>query len=301
MPTDPLETTPAHSRSWLRALAVPIILFALGGVAIAWLLTQTQAGRDFVSPPAPQVASQPPGTVKLMPVAPAPALVPPAISVDVATRIASLEARLAQLEARGGGSSGSSRADSLFTLLAARRALEHGSPLGGIETELTNRFGNVRPRAVSAVLAAARQPSSLAMLTQQLRDLAPALAGVAPDDGWWSKFTGAFSNLVVVRDASTPGGDPALRLENAQKLLAAGQVEAAISQISALPERARAADWMAAARRYAEAQQALDELDEAALAPAMPTTAPVPPPTLVIPPPATVVPKADKTVPTETL
>ncbi len=283
MTIEPPEPAPEKRRSWMKMLAFPIILFLLGAIAIAWLLTQTKTGRDFVTQPGltPQAtapAAPEPGAITIVPQTPPAALMPAPAPTDMPGRIASLEARIAELEARGPGSSGSARADAMFSLFAARRSIEHGLPLGGIETEMTSRFGTAHPRAVSAVLAAARQPTSLPLLTQQLRELAPNLNGGPAAEDWWGQFTNSLSNLIVVRDTSKPGSNPTQNIADAQKLLSAGQVEAAISQISVLPERARATDWMAAARRYAEALKALDELDEAVLAPAMPVAASVEPP-----------------------
>lgn len=265
------------SRSWIRMLAFPFILFLLGGAAIAWLLTQTEAGRSLVAaPPAPQsepaqtlAAPQVPAVTPPVPLPPAP------VPVDMASRIASLEARIAQLEARG-TSGGSSRADALFAVFSARRALERGAALGAIETELNSRFGTAHPRAVAAISTAARQPTSIGLLTQQLRDLAPTLSNNGGQADWWSRFTNGLSNLIVIRDSSEPSLDPEQRITAAERLLTAGQVEGAISQISALPQRAQATNWMASARRYAEAMRALDELDAASLAPPAPVVVPPP-------------------------
>ena len=48
-------------------------------------------------------------------------------------------------------------------------------------------------------------------------------------------------------------------------LLRSGQIEAAIAEVAKLPDSALARDWMTVARRYAEAQAALDQIEQAAL------------------------------------
>ena len=45
-----------------------------------------------------------------------------------------------------------------------------------------------------------------------------------------------------------------------------GQVEAALAEAQTLPGAGRAANWVAAARRYVLARRALDRLEDAAIA-----------------------------------
>lgn len=283
---DQSSTEAPVRRSWFRMLAFPFILFLLGGAAIAWLLTQTDAGRALVAPPSAQqlAASDTIEPAAVPQVTPAPVPLPAAPPIDMTTRIASLEARIAQLEARGSGG-GSARTDAYFAVFSARRAIERGVALGAVETELNARFGTAHSRAVAAIANESRQPTSPALLTQQLRDLAPALSGGQSAD-WWEKLKSGFAEIIVVRDSREPSLDPKERIAQAEKLLATGQIEAAISQISALPQRAQAVNWMASARRHAEALNALEELEAASLAPSVAPVEPESPARVIIMPPA---------------
>jgi thioredoxin-like negative regulator of GroEL len=83
---------------------------------------------------------------------------------------------------------------------------------------------------------------------------------------------------------------PTDRLARARRLLEAGQVEAARAEVARLPGAAQAGNWMAAARRYVVARQALDVIENTALIgqAGQPQPAPV-----VIPAPVIVTPAPD--------
>ncbi|MDB5694097.1 MAG: hypothetical protein JWO81_3160, partial [Alphaproteobacteria bacterium] len=55
------------------------------------------------------------------------------------------------------------------------------------------------------------------------------------------------------------------RLRRAERALDAGQVEVALLEVLRLPGRDNAQDWIALARRYVAARQALDTIETAAL------------------------------------
>jgi hypothetical protein len=69
----------------------------------------------------------------------------------------------------------------------------------------------------------------------------------------------------VVRREDSPSPQPQRRLERARLFLESGRTEAAISEVRNLPNAARAAGWIADAQRYANAQQALELLETAAI------------------------------------
>jgi hypothetical protein len=155
------------------------------------------------------------------------------------------------------------RAETLLIVLAARRAIERGLPLGGLDAQLQQRFGSTR--AVMIVRATARQPVTLEDLRQGLDAIGPAAVAGA-SDGWLATLHRELGSLVVLRRAGTPSPRPAEHLARARRLLDQGQVEAARAEVALLPGADDAANWMAAARRYVLARQALDALETAALA-----------------------------------
>ena len=69
----------------------------------------------------------------------------------------------------------------------------------------------------------------------------------------------------MIRHDDGKTSTPDQRLDHAKLLLRSGQVEAAIIEVGKLPASAQARDWMVAARRYADAQAALDVIEQAAL------------------------------------
>jgi hypothetical protein len=107
--------------------------------------------------------------------------------------------------------------------------------------------------------------------------LVPSLS--SEGGGWWDRLTAGLSGLVSVRSASTKPNDPAQLLDHAQKALAAGRVGEALSDVVNLPNRSVASAWMSKARRYAEAQRALDALEASAF-----EGEAVPPPPQIVPP-----------------
>jgi hypothetical protein len=192
----------------------------------------------------------------------------------LAGQIAALEARAAALSAGAQAAGGQAfRAEALLTVVATRRALDRGVGLGALEGQLLARFGPTHPRAVETVRTAAREPVTLEDLRQGLDATgANAAAGVA--DGWLDSLRRELGTLVVLRRAGTPSPLPADHLARAKRLLGAGQVEAARAEVAQLPGAMDAAGWLAAARRYVLARQALDVLESAALAPPPPAALP---------------------------
>ena len=251
----------------LGAVSVLVAAVLLTGLFIGILL-----GRRGV--PREQIGEAPALTQPLAsnPAAPPAAIeTPPTDLTTLAGRETALSGQIAALEARlaaltdtadaAGGQAG--RAEALLTALAARRALDRGLPLAGLEAQLHARFGNVR--AVAIVAAAARQPVTLEDLRQALDAIGPAAAsGVS--GGWVAAARRELGSLVVLRRAGSPSPRPAEHLARARRLLDQGQVEAARAEVAQLPGADDAANWMDAARRYVLARHALDALETAALA-----------------------------------
>jgi hypothetical protein len=181
-------------------------------------------------------------------------------------RVAAMEQRLARLDLQSQAAAGNAaRAEGLLVTFAARRSLERGVPLGYLADQLRLRFGDGQPNAVRTVIEVSRNPVTLDRLIARLDGLAPELAEAPPEEGVLSGLTRELSELFVVRREDSPSPQPARRLERARLFLESGRADAAISEVRNLPNAPAAADWIADARRYAAAQQALELLETAAL------------------------------------
>jgi hypothetical protein len=198
----------------------------------------------------------------------APAVDPAAL----VTREAALAAQLAALEARtaavatdaAAAGTQATRAEALMVAFATRRAIDGGTPLGYLEEQLRSRFVAAQPRAVAVLIQAARHPVTIPGLRQGLDTIAPNLQSVSGHD-WFADTRRELRNLIVLREEGTPSTAPAPRLARAQQFLDDGQVDAARAEIARMPGAAQAGNWLAAARRYALAHQALDVIEAAAI------------------------------------
>ena len=197
-------------------------------------------------------------------------------TIDLAAlsgREAELGAKISELEARSGAidhdaqraSAYATRSEGLMVAFAARRALDRGLNLGYLEEQLRNRFGTSQPAAVATIAQAAREPVTLEDLRAGLDGVSPELMTGAASNGWVQSFRAEIGNLLVVRKSGTPSSLPVDRVGRARRLLEAGQVEAALAEVSRTPGAARAARWTGAARRYIGARRALDAIETAAI------------------------------------
>jgi hypothetical protein len=289
---DPIESgAPARRRHLLRRLALPGIAFLLGLGVMGYLLAHWDAGARLLGV-TPAEAPQPPAPaprpaepqVQIEPVAPPPAAGEPGAVTgdpDLGRRLAALEQRFGQIASSSRVAVGSAdRTEALLVAFAARRALDRGVALGFLEPMLRQRFAGTQPQAVGAIIAAARQPVTLTQLEAELERLGPQLTGAPPDQSWWGAFTSELGSLIVVRRADTPSTEPSQRLERAKRWLQAGEVASAVAEVQRMPGHDHGADWVARARRYAVAHQALDAIETAALlephAPPQPQPQPAP-------------------------
>ncbi len=274
---DPIETASLPPRRpFLRKAALPAIFFLLGLGVMGYLLAHWQAGARLLGvapadPPAPaaaQPAAQPQPQQPLVQYEPPPAN--PAqpgtpAEQDFARRLAALEQRFGTLDTSSRVAVGSAdRTEALVAAFAARRAIDRGVALGFLERMLQLRFPG-QPRAVGAIIAAARQPVTLAQLQSELENLGPQLMGAPPSQSWWGAFRDELGSLIVVRRADTPSAGPGQRLDRAKRWLQAGEVAAAVAEVQRMPGREYGAEWVMRARRYAVAHQALDLIETAAL------------------------------------
>jgi len=269
----------------LRWLIVIVIAFVAGSIAMGWLLTHWDKAATYLGrPAAPQPLAAP---------APVPAprpLVTPQDAAQLDARVADLEARIGQIDVRAQAAVGNAdRAEGLLVAFAARRALDRGIPLGYIEALLRARFGDSQPQAVATIISAARQPTTLDMLQSGLAEIAPTLSGPPPQNSWWTALRRELGSLVVVRRTGALPTEPAERVKRAMMLTESGHVDEALAEVARLPVRDEAIPWIAAARRYVAARNALDVIETAAL---------LTPRDPVTPPPAkAAVPLADKPAP----
>jgi uroporphyrinogen-III synthase len=272
-------------RPWLQPLLIGLGAFALGLVAMAWLLLRWDAvGRYLgIVPEQPVVAEAQPAIAEQRPLltgAPAGAPADP----NVAQRLAVLEQRLGELGTDARTAVGNAdRAEGLLVAFAARRAIERGVGLGYLEGLLRQRFDETQPEAVGTIIAFAQAPVTLQQLQLGLAEAGPRLTGAASGQNFLQAISAELANLVVVRREGTLSTDPRERLARATARLEAGQVEEALQEVLRLPGRENGRDWINAAQRYVAARQALDAIELAALVeprmPPQPVPAPQPAPT----------------------
>lgn len=266
--------TPERRRPWMP-LVLLFAAFLLGGVGAVVAMRHWPAFDRLVHP---QPAMPTDGAPKLRIVLP-PSAAPS--EQQLARRLATLEARVSDIDARAAEASGDAdRAEGLLVAFAARRALDRAQPLGYIEGLLRERFGGTDPLAVAQIIAAAQRPVTIAQLQDELEVLRPVLVTHAPDEGWWRTVRTELGSLFVVRRAEQPSQVPADRMARAEHALDNGQVDAAAAEVARMPGATRAQDWMAQARRYTLARNALDRIETSAL-----LAPPASPPPLVAPKP----------------
>lgn len=253
-----------------RQSAVPMIILTLlafavgvGGTIWAWPLIQKQ--RD----------APPQGVVPR-----SPASLPSAVPVRNDTRTAlsaqagqMLDGRVMQLEERlnrimveaQAASGNAARAEGLLVAFAARRALDSGQPLGYIEGQLRLRFGQAQPRAVAAIINAAREPITLVDLRAGLVGIGDGLTKPPAGASWWDMVAREARELMTIRREATPSPRPEVAMERALRYIDSGRVGAALTEVEHMPGSRIADGWVQAARRYMEARRALDLIETAAI------------------------------------
>ena len=265
----------APPRSKLSAtLLLLIIAFVAGGLAAGWAIIRYDLDRavPFVDDSGKQSTSDqsrastlksPDGTI-------ATASVPPMLTPEaeraLAGRVADLEYRLSQINIQAEAASGKAvRAEGLLIAFAARRALDRGSQLGYIEGQLRLRFGSSQPRAVRTIIAASRQPVTLEQLQGGLNDLSQSVTLGKRDGDMWRAAERELRELFVLRKEGSPSPAPTQRLERARRFTQAGNIEAAIAEVTKLPGADVATVWLEQARQYQDVRDALDLIENAAI------------------------------------
>jgi len=252
-----------RTNNWTAKLAWGLLLLVAGAALATWGLSRWDSGARFFG-----VAPRQPLKVVTRSVAPAPKPqpAPQSLAAADASRISTLETRLANLENTARAAVGSAgRADAMLVAFAARRAIDRGVALGYLEPLLVQRFGGQHQAAVATVITASRDPVKLDSLVSEYEALAPALRGGGPDEGWWDAFRRELGTIVSVHRADTPSPQPQARYDRALAKLESGEVDAALAETMRLPGAANAGPWIVRARRYIAAHRALDEIESGAL------------------------------------
>jgi len=252
-----------RTNNWTAKLAWGLLLLVAGAALATWGLSRWDSGARFFG-----VAPRQPLKVVTRSVAPAPKPqpAPQSLAAADASRISTLETRLANLENTARAAVGSAgRADAMLVAFAARRAIDRGVALGYLEPLLVQRFGGQHQAAVATVITASRDPVKLDSLVSEYEALAPALRGGGPDEGWWEAFRRELGTIVSVHRADTPSPQPQARYDRALAKLESGEVDAALAETMRLPGAANAGAWIVRARRYIAAHRALDEIESGAL------------------------------------
>lgn len=256
-------------------LGVAALSFLLGGGLVGWLVydgklswndpeVREAPARLVPSPSAvgPTATASPTTIPNLTP----PVVSPPALTAGIEQRMAQIEQRLNTLDLRAQAATGNAaRAEGLLIALASRRAIERGMPLGSLADQLRLRFGDAQPKTVQLVIDGAKTPITIVQLDAGLEALAIQLTKATADETGWSRFSNQISNMFVVRRTDSATVRPELQLDQARLLLRSGQTDAAADLIAKLPGAAAASSWIGEARRFAGVQQALDQLEAAAI------------------------------------
>ncbi|WP_448662712.1 hypothetical protein ACG3SL_18975 [Sphingomonas sp. CJ20] len=261
----------------------------LSGLAFAGGIAVTAAAFQLGGALSPRATTPAPVATTAAPVPQTPAAQASTLAT-LDAREAELSGRLDQLSMRLRDTEGSARAASgyatraerLMIAFAVRRAIERGQPLGPLEAQLRARFGDAHGEAVGAILRAAAEPVTIEDLRLALDTIAPRLIN-APDDSLWMHVRRLVGDLVVLRPADAPSPRASDRLRRARRTLDAGQVEAALGEVSHLPGvNAAGSSWVAAARRFVAARHALTEIEQAAIEAPL-ATPPLEPPVATTP------------------
>jgi hypothetical protein len=162
----------------------------------------------------------------------------------------------------GAVAAATAEARTLFAVLAARRFVDRGRPLGAFEPLLVQQFETREPSAVTALTAWSRAPVSRGLLAETLARIGTAGAETALSveaPGFWKRLWQSLSGVVSVE--RTDRFD-STQTERAAELLAGGDLAGAIALVSGLPEElpGRGA-WLEDARRLQAAEEGLDRLE----------------------------------------
>lgn len=267
-PTIPMASMPPRRRgSAGRQLLVLLLAFGLGAGLVAYFAWTGDLSRYL---PARAGADQSPATGgdarttargQATPASPAPAAV-----LSLEARMAMLEDRFSRLDFEARAASGNAaRAEGLLIASAARRTVERGEPLGAIEDQLRLRFGDAQPQAVDTIIQFSQTPVTIDQLTARLEALTPNLTDSLQGATWWERARQEVASLFIVRSDSPTLLAPAARVERARLMLTERRIGNAIDEVARLPGAEAAEKWTADARRFQDAERALELIETTAL------------------------------------
>jgi hypothetical protein len=235
--------------NWRTGVALSILAFIGGGIAISWLDNSGLAPWSQTAPEAP------------------PAIVPPVAGALPTNGSARLIAPPTVPPVAD-----SVRTEALLTVMAARRANAAGLALTDLKPRLQASFGQNQPQALAQLLAADREGVTSQALLRDFDLIAPSL--LRDRQTTWQKVQAEAQTLFVLRRGDKVPEGPERNLARARDYLSSGNIEAAMRLVVSLPGANNASGWLEKAQAYREAQAALDALEQAALSmPALPLSA----------------------------
>jgi hypothetical protein len=247
--------------NWRAGVALSILAFVGGGLAISWLSSSGLTPWGAESPVAP---ARPEPTDA--PEAPSPP-VNPMLTTGVTPQILQPVADSARTEA-------------MLVAMAARRAIGAGVPLGDLNPRLDAAFGTTQAQALARIRAVEKDGITPISLATDFDTIAASLT----EDRvlTWERMQREVWSLFVLRksDSAKPSHDA--QLQRIRDLVLTGNIDSAIQLVLAMPGAAKAQDWLVKARRLRDAQTALDSLEKFALS--MPMIAPQAVPLTPMPP-----------------
>jgi hypothetical protein len=160
------------------------------------------------------------------------------------------------------------RAEGLLVAMAARRAIDNGTPLGYLTDQLRLRFGSSQPRAVMTILQASQTPVTAQSLQAELTAIENLLVTGTREETLWATIQREFSELFVLRKSDSPSPAPTQRMLRTHAFVESGNISGAIAEIPAMPGAAAPAvqNWLGRAKAYDQTRKALDTLERSALA-----------------------------------
>ena len=259
------STSAAPARSGMRfkhILLLSVIAFG-GGIGASWWLANNYGWLGADAP--------------LASAAPAPAKTEPAVAAAPQVAIPLAPTSLDSAMMAGNAA----RAEGLLVAMAARRAIDNGTPLGYLTDQLRLRFGSSQPRAVITILQASQNPVTVQALQAELTGIENLLVTGTREETLWATIQREFSELFVLRKSDSPSPAPTQRMLRTHAFVESGNISGAIAEISAMPGAAAPAvqTWLGRAKAYDQTRKALDTLERSALAAPPIMAAPPAPPT----------------------
>jgi hypothetical protein len=186
--------------------------------------------------------------------------------VSLEARLAMLEDRFSRIDFKADAASGNAaRAEGLLIASSARRLVERGEPLGYVAEQLKLRFADAQPQAVETITTFSRNPVTIDQLTARLEALAPDLTDTSQETNFLGRTREELASLFTVHSDSPTLLAPAARIDRARLMLTARRIGSAIDEVERLPGAEAANKWIADAKRFDEAQRALDLLETTAM------------------------------------